>query len=339
MKTTPLFEYVDLFAKQRVGVLGDVMLDKYVWGRTTRISQEAPVPVVQVKRCTSVPGGAANVARNVLSLGGKVNLFGVLGKDADGDELRGHLEKAGASVNGLLAVAGRPTTVKTRVLAGNQQVVRVDYEETSSVSFALRRRMMAELEKTLTTGKVGALILEDYAKGLFSKNFMQSIVDYATEKGIMTTLDPHPNNAFNVKGLTLMTPNRSEAFALAGIKYTSGGGDPLKDKVLQKVASAIFRRWNPRYLLITLGADGMALFKQDGSPTEHIPTRARQVFDVSGAGDTVMATMVLGMLAGASPMDAARIANYAAGVVVGMVGTAAIEADVLKNEIIASLGK
>ena len=334
-----LLKFVDLFSAQKVGVLGDVMLDKYVWGRTTRISQEAPVPVVQVKRCSSVPGGAANVARNVLSLGSGAELFGVVGKDSDGHELCEHLRKAGVDVSGVLEVSGRPTTVKTRVLSGNQQVVRVDYEETEPVSVSIRRRMRKVVEERLSSQRFGALILEDYAKGLLGKDFMQEIIDFASLQGIMTTLDPHPNNAFNVKGLTLMTPNRSEAFALAGVKYTSGSGDPLKDKMLQKVAASIFRKWNPNYLLITLGGDGMALYKSDGSPAEHIPTRARQVFDVSGAGDTVMATMVLGMLAGASPMDAARIANYAAGVVVGMVGTAAIEADVLKKEIEESQGK
>lgn len=328
-----LVDFVDRFRSIRVGVLGDVMLDKYVWGSSNRISQEAPVPVVLVKRQSSVPGGAANVARNVLSLGGTVEVFGVTGNDAGADELIGHLKKAGAGIDGILRVENRSTTVKTRVLAGNQQVVRIDHEDTSAVTRQSRRRLRELLEQKLANHELDALILEDYAKGIFGRDFMQGIVNLASSYGVWTTLDPHPNNVFNVKGLKLMTPNRSEAFALAGIKNSSGVMPPLEDKVLLKVASSLMRRWRPQFLLITLGAQGMALFSDKAEKPIHIPTQARQVFDVSGAGDTVMATMVLALLAGAEAGDAARIANSAAGVVVGMVGTAAIEADVLKSAI------
>lgn len=333
MKKTELLKYIDNFNGQHLAVLGDLMLDKYIWGGASRISQEAPVPVVHVSRENSVPGGAANVARNALSLGGRVELFGITGSDFDGNELKAQLENNGADVSGVIAVNDRPTTVKTRVLANNQQVVRIDYEKTDSISSAVRRKMRMKLEKAVQGG-MKALILEDYAKGIFSRDFMQNIVNYANEYGVITTLDPHPNNAFNVKGLFLMTPNRREAFALAGMKYVPGIGNPLKDKALHKVANVIRKLWGPRHLLVTLGAEGMALFSEGAAVPVHIPTKARQVFDVSGAGDTVMATMVMALLAGADVVNAAQIANHAAGVVVGMIGTAAIEKDVLKAAIL-----
>lgn len=329
MKKDDMRKIIDRFPGIPVGVLGDVMLDQYVWGNATRISQEAPVPVVFVHRRNHVPGGAANVARNIVSLNGKAVLFGVAGLDLEGNYLCESLASAGADIGGLLRVAERPTTVKTRVLAGNQQVVRIDQEDTSEISLKIRRWLKETLEQRMAEGCFKALILEDYAKGVMGRHFMQAVVDMANKYGIMTTLDPHPNNNFMVKGLYLMTPNRQEAFSLAGIRYVPGIGNPLQDKPLLQVARKLMRTWAPRYLLVTLGGEGMALFDREGGDPLHIPTRARQVFDVSGAGDTVMGTMVMALLAGAEPYLAARIANAAAGVVVGMVGTAAIERQVL----------
>ena len=324
---------IDGFARQSLAVVGDVMLDKYIWGRSNRISQEAPVPVVMVKDETCVPGGAANVARNIRSLGGDVGIYGIRGNDQEGVQLEACLANDGVRTETLLASKARATTVKTRVLAGNQQVVRIDRENTSDVSISERRRMLRALEEALKTGKTRAIILEDYAKGVFSKTFMEKIVGLGHKYNAMTALDPHPHNPFNIKGLTFMTPNRNEAFALAGIKYVSGCGNPLKDAPLLKVAERLMRLWRPKYLLITLGAEGMALFSDNGTGPLHIPTKARQVFDVSGAGDTVMATMMLALMAGAAPEMAAKIANHAAGVVVGRVGTSAIEADVLRSAV------
>ena len=322
-------DIVKRFSGISVGVMGDLMLDRYVWGSASRISQEAPVPVVLVRKQSFVPGGAANVARNVLTLRGKVELFGIVGDDLDGAALLEVLGKAGADMSGVSVVKDRPTTVKTRVLAGNQQVVRIDQEIAEEVGVGIRAKLRKALAEHLKKGNFKALVLEDYAKGVFGRHFMQAVVDAANDCGVMTTLDPHPNNAFNVKGLALMTPNRKEAFSLAGVRYVSGIGDPLNDKALLNVARIIMRKWAPRYLLITLGAEGLALFGRDGGAPQHIPTRARQVFDVSGAGDTVMGTIVMALLAGADIFTAAKIANAAAGVVVGMVGTAPIEYDAL----------
>jgi len=326
-----LLGYLDAFSAQRVLVVGDVMLDKYIWGSANRISPEAPVPVVRVNRRNAVLGGAANVAGNIMSLGGNADIIGVVGDDAEGLELVKYLGDAGIGINSMLSLDGRITTVKTRVIAGTQHVVRIDSEESEPITSYDRRVLRKRIEELVAGGKVGCVILEDYAKGLFGKDFMQSIVTCARNHGVMSMLDPHPSDPFNVKGLTLMTPNRVEAFALAGVKYVSGSGEPGKDPALLKVAGIIRRLWQPEYLLVTLGAQGMALFSGDFKNPQHIPTRARQVFDVSGAGDTVMATMTLAMLSGANAYDAARIANYAAGVVVGIVGTACIGADALRS--------
>ncbi len=326
-----LLDILKNFPKCRIAVLGDLMLDRYCWGEATRISQEAPVPVVLVKRQSEVPGGAANVARNVLSLKGKVSVFGCVADDADGKSLMALLQDGGADVSGVVTIPGGNTTVKTRILAGNQQVVRVDHETPSQITEEIRKELLKRLEVALKSGKIDALVMEDYAKGVFTKEFMAQAAELARQYGVLSTLDPHPSHAFDVKNLTLMTPNRMEAFALAGIRYESGIGDPVKDEPLRRVGEALLQKWDVELLLITLGAEGMALFPKDRSELLVIPTQARQVFDVSGAGDTVMATMTLAMCAGASPAKAATVANHAAGIVVGYVGTRAIEADELKE--------
>ena len=325
-----LRKFVERFDALRVAVLGDLMLDRYIWGEATRISQEAPVPVVLVGRDTAVPGGAANVVRNVLSLKAGALAAGLLGDDSDGEILLGQLKEAGADVAAVHVSSEVPTTVKTRILAGNQQVVRVDREQPGRVTAALRERVLSVLSRQLADGEIAALILEDYAKGLFDCAFMEKIVALAARHNVFVTLDPHPAHAFNVRGLRLMTPNRQEAFRLAGVTYLPAEGrNPLEDKPLLAVADRLMELWAPELLLVTLGAGGMMLVDRKGGVPIHIPTQAKQVFDVSGAGDTVMATMTLALLAGAAPDVAACIANHAAGVVVGFIGTRAIRADEL----------
>lgn len=321
---------LDTFSSFNVAVLGDLMLDRYIWGKATRISQEAPVPVVLVSRDNAVPGGAANVARNLLSLGARALPCGMIGPDQDGRDLCCLLASAGADISCVLTDPERPTTVKTRVLAGNQQVVRIDREQSGSLAADYRRQLLDQLQQRLAQGKIQALILEDYAKGLFDQPFMQEAANLAAAYAVPVSLDPHPSHLFTVKGLQFLTPNRQEAFGLAGIPYQSGIGDPCRDAPLLEVGRRILQIWQPAFLLITLGAEGMALFRPGESRPFHIPTVARQVFDVSGAGDTVMATMTLSLLAGAAPEESARIANAAAGVVVGLVGTAPIEREALR---------
>ncbi|MBQ9445779.1 MAG: hypothetical protein IJU61_04230 [Victivallales bacterium] len=328
-----LLKYIQKFNTIEVAVVGDLMLDKYIFGSATRISQEAPVPVVCVDSEKSVPGGAANVALNVLSLHAKAHVFGVVGKDAAGKELVALLQKAGAETEGIVQTTDRATTVKTRIIASRQQVVRVDRENVAELSKSLQQKILNSLKKRLENSKLHAIIMEDYAKGVFTTVFMQSVVDLAQKYDVPLMLDPHPTHPFDVKGIRMMTPNRQEAFALVKQPFFKETGNPLTDEPLLTVGELLKSHWGCDIPVITLGGEGMLIFQKKGSKPLHIPTRAKKVFDVSGAGDTVMAAMTLALLAGASPFDAAQIANYAAGIVVGIVGTAAIQYDDLLSEI------
>ncbi len=320
--------FVEKFKGCRVAVIGDLMLDRYIWGKATRISQEAPVPVVTVERTTSEPGGAANVMRNLATLGAHPIPFGVVGNEDAGDELSGLLEKIAFSMQGVIKDSTRRTTQKTRVLAASQQVVRIDTEDTGPLPEIHLETLIETLRSSVRQGQIHAVIVEDYAKGVVSKQLLAEIVAIGHQSGIPIMLDPHPANPANVPGLTLMTPNRAEAFALAGAYYVDGRPDIPNDKSLLQVVERLESLWSPDYLLVTLGAHGMALFKQ-GATALHVPTKAREVFDVSGAGDTVIAVFSLAHLAGATPEEAAIMANHAAGVVVGKVGTAPVYPDEL----------
>lgn len=343
MPTTSLQDYIARFSGLRVAVVGDLMLDKYIFGQATRISQEAPVPVVHVTRQQAVPGGAANVARNLVSLGAHAEVFGAVADDSDGQELLRLLRQDGVGTDNAVRFDDRSTTVKTRILAASQQVVRVDLESTAPFPDHLQDELCRRLEQRLAAGELDAIILEDYAKGLFTRDLMARIVSLARRHHVPITLDPHASHPFNTPGLTIMTPNRKEAFTLAAASDSdespdsnalSPDGSETERRRVGAVGSRLMALWDLDYLLITLGGRGMALFRRGGGDAfEHIPTVARQVFDVSGAGDTVMATVVLAMLAQAPVGDACRIANVAAGVVVGRVGTSAIEADVLAREL------
>ena len=324
-----LLSYIRKFNQLEVAVIGDLMMDKYTFGRATRISQEAPVPVVCVDRQNAVPGGAANVALNLLSLHAKADVFGVVGQDKEGGELTTLLKDAGADTDGVIAVPQRRTTVKTRVFASHQQVVRIDVEDTSDLQETIQSLLLQKLETRLKGAKLDAVIMEDYAKGVFTRPFMESISELAAKYHVPLMLDPHPTHPFDAKGIRLMTPNRQEAFALAGRTVTKETGNPLTDAPLLEIGKILKQRWRNDILNITLGGEGMAIFLGDNPIPLHIPTKARKVFDVSGAGDTVMAAMTLALLAGAAPQEAAQIANQAAGIVVGIVGTAAIQQDAL----------
>jgi len=320
------------FATCNVAVVGDLMLDRYVWGQATRISQEAPVPVVHVQDENSAPGGAANVVRNIRSLGGRAWTFGVIGEDEHGDALLRELGTTGAVVDGVVREPGRPTTVKTRVFAGNQQVVRIDREEDMPVSHSTQRQIVASISKCMAAGAVDAVILEDYAKGLLSHEMVAEIVAVGARNDVLVALDPHAGNAYNVKGLRLMTPNRAEAFALAGCYPQPSRLPIVEDVALLEVGKKLLENWGVSLLLITLGSHGMALFRS-AQNVLHIPTKARDVFDVSGAGDTVMSTFVLSLLAGGTAAQAADIANHAAGIVVAEVGTATVGTTELLSEL------
>ncbi|MBR4900191.1 MAG: hypothetical protein IKZ46_04560 [Victivallales bacterium] len=328
-----LIDYIKHFHDFEVAVIGDLMLDKYIIGKATRISQEAPVPVVCVESEKSVPGGAANVALNLLSLHAKADVFGVVGNDAAGQELTELLENAGANTDAIIKVSDRPTTVKTRIIASRQQVVRVDKEEVKKLPQELYDQLLAKLKSRLEASKLDAIIMEDYAKGVFEDLFMEKVVELATQHHVPVMLDPHPKHDFNIKGIHMMTPNLQEACALTKHEFIKESDNLRNNTSLQIIGDLLKSFWGCDIPVITLGGDGMALFLEKDKPPLIIPTRAKKVFDVSGAGDTVMAAMTLGLLAKASPEDAAKIANYAAGIVVGIVGTAAIQYDDLIKDI------
>ena len=317
------------FAHQNILVVGDVMLDHFIWGKVSRISPEAPVPVVEVERESSFPGGAANVARNLRALTGAVTVLGSVGADPAGEQLCGILREQGVATHGLVIDADRPTTVKTRIVAHHQQVVRFDKERTQPLSRGLQQQLLENFAAQLPA--VTAVVFEDYGKGVLTQPLLNAMQRAAQRAGKITAADPTARHPLRYVGLTAVTPNRSEAFAAAGLANTPALEDVLADAPLMKCGEKLLRQWQPKNLLITLGENGMCLFRRGQKP-HHIQTVAQEVFDVSGAGDTAIAALVLALTAGATAVEAAEIANHAAGIVVGKVGTATCTTD----ELIAS---
>jgi D-beta-D-heptose 7-phosphate kinase/D-beta-D-heptose 1-phosphate adenosyltransferase len=308
-------------AKTRVLVVGDVMLDHFIWGRVGRISPEAPVPVVDLERENFIPGGAANVAHNLAALHTATDIFGVVGRDAAGAQLKRLLTGQKIGNAGLLAEAGRFTSVKTRIVAQQQQVVRLDRESRADLPPKTTRRMLGALAGALPGA--AAVIIGDYGKGVVTQRLLDEIKRICRQRGIWLSVDPKPVHPLDLRGLSLVTPNRKEAFELAGIPDETRTANPLADSNLLRVMEKLLREIKPAILLITLGELGMLLCGSGRKPF-HIPTIAQEVFDVSGAGDTVIATFTLAIAGGASPEEAAVISNHAAGMVVAKVGTATV---------------
>jgi len=328
MKKARLTKIVDKFRDMKIAVVGDLMLDVYIWGKTSRISPEAPVPVVQVKKKTCCLGGAANVMRNVVTLGGKVKAYGVIGDDSGGDQMKSLFDDYNIDSTSLSVDKSRRTTQKERIIASAQQLLRVDFEDTGKLDNAIRQEIVVELKHLINSKSIDAIIFEDYGKGVLNEEMLNQIVAIAKENDIITSLDPKPGHLLKVKGLTVMKPNRSEAFAITGT-FSQGNGIAVEDdKQLHAVAAQLLDEWKPDYLIISLAAQGMALFRKDAEMVV-IPTKAREVYDVSGAGDTVIAAFTLALGTGADPVEAAEIANHAAGIVVGKVGTVTVSKDEL----------
>jgi len=310
------------FRDRRVLVVGDVILDRYVWGKVSRISPEAPVPVVEVSREYARPGGAANVSCNVQSLGGQAILAGVVGEDGASEELVSLLAGMGIGTEGLVCRADTQTIAKTRVFAEHQQVVRVDREPpaplTEGAAGELCRKVAA------LAGGVDAVIVEDYGKGAVSQEVVDGVLAAASGPGVPVGFDPTANHSLSFSKLALATPNLKEACAAAGRPGPRVKGGPLSASGLQEMAETLLGNWHAELLIITLGSDGMFLATA-GQPGQVIATKAREVYDVSGAGDTVIAAAMLAVGSGATHVEAASLANYAAGVVVGKLGTATCE--------------
>ncbi len=320
------------FPRQRILVIGDLMLDRYIYGSVHRISPEAPVPVVSVTREKSMPGGASNTAWNIQSLGGKTVIGGMLGKDAAGADLKAVLAGGGVGLEGLLELEGLRTTVKTRIIAERQQVVRVDWDDHVTVGEPTAKTFCGLIEREAR--RATGIIIEDYGKGVVRQAVVDVALKVARESGIPVGMDPKESQELDVRGITLATPNRREAFHLAGAPETRPQAHPLEDQALLDVSERLLEKWRAAQILVTLGPQGMLLRGRAGE-LHHVPTRAREVFDVSGAGDTVIATCVLALAAGATPIEAAELANYAAGVVVGKLGTATCTPE----ELLAHMGK
>jgi D-glycero-beta-D-manno-heptose-7-phosphate kinase len=307
-------EIVAAFPGKRVLVIGDVMLDEYIWGEVRRISPEAPVPVVEARRRTYMPGGAGNTAANVVSLGGQAMLGGVVGRDYQAVKLSEALQQNGIEAAGLVVDEARPTTTKTRIVAHSQQVVRVDCEERTPLPAHLEDTVLQWVETCM--GKADACILSDYSKGVVSTRLAADVIHLARQAGRPVVVDPKGTNYTKYRGATVVTPNVYEA-GRALDREVEAEGDFLE------VGQRLLDILDGAALLITCGAQGMSLFTK-GASTLHIAANARNVYDVTGAGDTVVSMLALALAAGATLKQAIDLANCAAGIVVGKFGTATV---------------
>ena len=332
LTTSRVRKLLEAAGKTRILVLGDVMLDQFLWGKVGRISPEAPVPVVEFERESFIPGGAANVARNLADLNVTTEMFSAVGQDESARRLKNLLKQNRIGCSGLFSSSNRATSVKTRIVAHRQQVVRVDRETRGDIEAKLTRQILSALEKNLS--QADAVILGDYAKGVITQPLLDAVKMLCHQRGIWLSVDPKPSHSLNLTGLSLLTPNRKEAFELAGLSDESRAENPSKDLALLRTADKLLNELQPALLLITLGDQGLLLCQRHQKPF-HIPTAAREVYDVSGAGDTVIASFTLAIAAGASPVEAAVFSNHAAGVVVGKFGTATVKPE----ELLASFRK
>ncbi len=318
-----LLDTMERFSETRVLVVGDVMLDHYIWGQVDRISPEAPVAVVGVTSDTYRLGGAANVAHNINRLGGAASIISVAGQDGEGARLREEMKRIGIDTTGLLSLPDRATTTKSRIMAHNQQLLRIDREVRSDISEDARKEALESFLTKIDTAQ--AIIFSDYAKGMLVAPMVRSMIDLAKKKGVPVFVDPKVASIDSYRGATLLTPNHLEASRSSGVEITDEGS-------LLLAGQGLMARTESQAVLITRGEAGMTLFEGgDSIHASHIPAVAQDVFDVTGAGDTVMATLSLAHAAGASLLEAAVLSNLAAGIVVGMVGTSTVSLDELRE--------
>lgn len=307
------------FNNKRVAVIGDMMLDCYFWGNVIRISPEAPVPVVDIENEFFRFGGAMNVAYNISKLGGIPLPIGVIGNDNYGKILIDLIKKNKISNRGIIVDKNRPTTAKTRVIADNQHIVRIDKEKTFSVNSNVEKKILEFLKKEIRN--LDAIILEDYNKGVLTQSIISKVISLANDFNKVITVDPKFNNFFEYKNVTVFKPNRKETEDALGIRIKNSTD-------ISSAGNKLIEKLNARYVLLTLGAEGIALFEK-GKPEKRVPTKARKVADVSGAGDTVVSTITMALTAGADIFDAAYLANYAGGLVCEEVGIVPIEQQTL----------
>jgi D-beta-D-heptose 7-phosphate kinase/D-beta-D-heptose 1-phosphate adenosyltransferase len=323
MSPTHLLKYLPRFEGTPVLVVGDLMVDHYLWGKVTRISPEAPVPVVDVTRDSLQLGGAANVAHNIMTLGGRPLLCGTVGDDEKGRWLIQEFDQKKASTDGIIVDASRLTTQKTRVIAHHQHVVRFDYEQKGDIARRTREEMLQRIQRYMD--EVHAVVISDYAKGVVNAPLVKEIRAWARKRDVQIIVDPKVHHFEYYSEVTVITPNTLEASRAAGIDIEDEGG-------LLRAGEILLKKARCEAILITRGEEGMSLFERNGETT-HIPSVAREVFDVTGAGDTVVSSLALSVAARVPLKDAARLANFAAGVVVGSVGTATVTPKQLEEAI------
>lgn len=324
MKNQDLIPFIPKLKDSRILVLGDLMVDEYIWGNVSRISPEAPVPVVNVTSESLRLGGAGNVVNNIHSLGGKVWLCGVVGNDAMGRKLIHDLRRMGVDTRGIIVEPERVTTVKTRIIAQHQQVVRYDREVARPIQPASIRQVLSFIEENVD--QLDAILVSDYAKGVVCEPLIKEVRSSARKKGKILAVDPKVKNVPLFQGVTVITPNHYEAGEAAGIWIRS-------EEDLLKVGRALLDQLRAESILITRGEKGMTLFEKKGEVT-HIPTVAQEVFDVTGAGDTVISVLTMALASGASAREAAVLSNFAAGIVVGEIGTATLKAADLEDAVL-----
>jgi rfaE bifunctional protein kinase chain/domain len=311
------------FRETTVLVVGDIVMDEFIWGKVSRISPEAPVPVVAVTHDTLLLGGAANVVNNVRSLGGKVLLIGVVGDDRMGEKIKELLAEKKIVLEGIIVEPGRPTSVKTRIIAHNQQVVRFDRESLQPISQQSHKQLLDFIDAYWK--QVDGVIISDYGKGVVTQDLMSSIIVKKRADGKLVAVDPKIDNFELYKEVTVLTPNSEEAEAAAGKR--------IKDEdSLLELGELLLNRFASQAILITRGEEGMILFERQGRITK-VPTMAKEVYDVTGAGDTVIGTLTLTLATGSDFPQAAVLANYAAGIVVGKVGTAVVTPEELRRAV------
>jgi len=320
-KKKNLPDIIENFKNTSILVIGDIILDKYIWGTVSRVSPEAPVPVVNIKKETTALGGAANVVHNVVSLGGKAHLVGIVGSDQESIELMNILKQIQVPIGTLAVDKNRPTTVKTRIIAHSQQVVRVDREKEVEISPSTAFQMLNSIKKIID--RVDAIVIEDYGKGVITRNLLKTLIPLAIDRRIPVAVDPKESHFRMYSGVTIITPNHYEAANALG-PDTGGKND------IDAIGKKLLQISGSESVLITRGEEGMSLF-QHRKKTLYIPTVAKEVYDVSGAGDTVISTIALALASGTDLETASLISNYAAGIAVGKVGVCAVtRSEILK---------
>lgn len=345
------FQVINRFPQANIFVLGDLIFDKYIYGKVSRISPEAPVPVVEVTEEKMMPGGAGNVANNIAVLGGKVFLSGIVGADSLGNELVSELFKKGIEVEGIFSDPSRPTTLKTRIIAHHQQVVRCDWERRTGLSTLINKKILTYLKNLIS--EINVIVISDYGKGVINPSLLSAVIRIGHTYSKAIVVDPKVEHFLRYRKVTIVTPNLVEA--MTGMHWHRVNSE----KDIEKLGEKMLRKLNCSSVLITLGEKGMILFQRGdyfiGRPrpsgSKHyffssdsklqitkIPTAAKEVYDVTGAGDTVVSIISLGIASGLSIRDSAYLANFAAGIVIGKLGTATVTPEELKRVISEDYG-